>query len=144
MSIEVRPAAADEVRPLRLRVLRPHAPLVPADYDLDDRTRHFGAFDGTEAVGCATLFPEPYGDEPLAWRLRGMAVDPAYQGQGVGRKVLEAATAAAAAADVPLLWANGRVTALAFYQRLGWRAVGDVFESGPAKLPHRVILRSVG
>ena len=68
------------------------------------------------------------------------AVDAGYQGQGIGRQVLERAIAAADGAGAPLLWANGRVTALGFYERLGWVAVGEVFPSGPAALPHRVIL----
>jgi hypothetical protein len=57
--------------------------------------------------------------------------------------VLDAATRAAAAAGAPLIWANGRVTAMAFYKRLGWEAVGNVFTSGPADLPHLMIQRSL-
>jgi GNAT superfamily N-acetyltransferase len=72
-----------------------------------------------------------------------MAVDPAYQGKGIGRLVLDAATAAAEAAGAPIIWANGRVTAMAFYQRLGWEAVGEVFSYGPAELAHLVIVRSL-
>jgi GNAT superfamily N-acetyltransferase len=147
MSLVVREATADEVRPLRLGVLRPHAPVVPAAYDLEPDTVHIGAFDGTTVVGCATVFPEPFvhddppTDDPKAWRLRGMAVAPDRQGQGIGRLVLEAATAAAAQRGAPLLWANGRVTAMSFYQRLGWEAVGEVFSYGPANLAHLVIVR---
>jgi GNAT superfamily N-acetyltransferase len=141
MTLEVRRATADEIRDLRLSVLRPTADRVPAAYDLEPDTVHIGAFDGATAVGCATVFPDPYEDEPLAWRLRGMAVDPALQGQGVGRLVLEAATDAARAGGAPLIWANGRVSALDFYERLGWEAIGDVFGSGPAAIPHRMILR---
>jgi GNAT superfamily N-acetyltransferase len=141
MSLVVRVAEPDEIRPLRLAVLRPDSPpRPPTDYDLDPATVHVGAFDDGTAVGCASVFPDPYPDEPKAWRLRGMAVDAGHQGRGIGRKVLERAVAAADAAGAPLLWANGRVTALGFYERLGWVAVGEVFPSGPAALPHRVIL----
>lgn len=144
MSVELRRATADEIRPLRLGVLRPDAPLVPSAYDLDPATVHVGAFEGETAVGCVTVFPEPYEGEPRAWRLRGLAVDPALQGRGIGRLVLEAAVEVAAAAGAPLMWANGRVSALAFYERLGWEAVGEIFDYGPATLPHRVILRRLG
>jgi GNAT superfamily N-acetyltransferase len=143
VSIEVRRAAADEIRELRLRVLRPDAARVPAGYDLDAATVHIGAFDDGVAVGCGTVFPEPYEDEPLAWRLRGMAVEPTLQGRGVGRLVLEAATKVAIDAGAPLLWANGRVSALEFYRRLGWEAVGEEFDYGPATLAHRVIVRTL-
>jgi GNAT superfamily N-acetyltransferase len=139
VSIEVRRATGDEIRELRLSVLRPDAARVPSAYDLDPETVHIGAFDGDEVVGCASVFPDPYDGEPLAWRLRGMAVDPTRQGQGIGRLVLDASVAVAEQAGARMLWANGRVTAMAFYQRLGWTAVGDVFAYGPAQLPHLVI-----
>jgi GNAT superfamily N-acetyltransferase len=144
MSIEVRRARDDEVRALRLGVLRPTAPLGPAAYDLLPTTVHIGAFDNDVVVGCASVFPEAYGDERAAWRLRGMAVDPSYQGQGIGRLVLDAVHDVASAAGAPLLWANGRTSALGFYQRMGWTAVGEEFTYGPADLPHFVIVRSLG
>jgi GNAT superfamily N-acetyltransferase len=139
--IVVRPAVADEIRLLRRDVLRPGGTLAPSPYDLMAETVHVGAFDGDTVVGCASVFPEPHEDEKQAWRLRGMAVEPSRQGEGIGRLVLEAAIEAAAQAGAPLLWATGRVTAMEFYQRLGWLAVGDVFSYGPADLPHLLILR---
>jgi GNAT superfamily N-acetyltransferase len=140
LSLTVRRTTAEEIRELRLGVLRPTAERVPSAYDLDPATVHVAAFDGEVVVGCGSVFPEPFEAEPAAWRLRGMAVDPARQGQGIGRLVLEAAIAIATDAAAPLIWANGRVTAMAFYQRLGWQAVGDVFEYGPARLPHLVVV----
>jgi GNAT superfamily N-acetyltransferase len=143
VTVTVRRASADEVRELRLAVLRPAAERVPSGYDLDPATVHIGAFDVDVLVGCASVFPEPFEAEPAAWRLRGMAVEPSRQGEGIGRLVLEAAVSAAREAGAPLLWANGRVSAMAFYQRLGWTPAGEVFEYGPANLPHLVITRSL-
>jgi predicted N-acetyltransferase YhbS len=138
--LDVRRAAAAEIRLLRRDVLRPGGTLDPSPYDRMDATIHIGAFDGGTVIGCASVFPEPCDADPLAWRLRGMAVDPSRQGEGIGRLVLEATVAAAAQAGAPLLWATGRVSAMSFYQRLGWEAVGDVFSYGPADLPHRLLL----
>jgi predicted N-acetyltransferase YhbS len=70
-----------------------------------------------------------------------MAVEPAYQGDGIGRRVLEAATEVVERAGAPLIWANGRMSAMEFYRRLGWEATGPVFDHGPDDLPHRVIVR---
>jgi GNAT superfamily N-acetyltransferase len=140
MSVEIRRASDDEVRELRLGVLRPTAPRVPSAYDRDPATVHIGAFIDGVAVGCASVFPDAYDGEPTAWRLRGMAVSPDHQGEGIGRRVLDAAVAAAEAAGAPLLWANGRTTALGFYESLGWRRVGEEFRYGPADLPHYVIV----
>jgi predicted N-acetyltransferase YhbS len=144
VSVEVRQASSDEVRRLRRDVLRPNGPLDPAPYDLLPTTMHVGAFDDGVVIGCATVFPQPYQDEPFAWQMRGMAVDPAYQGRGIGRRVLEAATDAVRATEAPLIWANGRVGAMSFYQQLGWESVGEVFEYGPASLPHLVVVRRLG
>jgi predicted N-acetyltransferase YhbS len=141
VSIVVRPAKADEIRPLRRDVLRPGGTLEPPPYDLLPATRHVGAFDGEQVVGCATVFPEPYDDQPLAWQLRGMAVDPARQGEGIGGLVLVAAVDLAVAGGAALLWARGRVSALSFYSRHGWEPVGEVYHYGPAQIEHRTILR---
>jgi GNAT superfamily N-acetyltransferase len=143
VSIEVRAASADEVRRLRRDVLRPGGTLDPPPYDLNPATRHVGAFDDGDVVGCVTVFPAVYADEPDAWQLRGMAVDPAYQGQGIGRLVLDAAIELVTATGAPLIWANGRVSAVSFYQQAGWQAVGEVFEYGPAKLAHLVVVRKL-
>jgi GNAT superfamily N-acetyltransferase len=143
MTYEVRRATDDEVRELRLSVLRPNAERVPAAYDLEPTTVHVAAFDAGVIVGCATVFPEAYEGEPAAWRLRGMAVEPSYQGKGVGRVVLELATEIAMGDGAPLMWANGRTSALAFYERLGWVAVGEEFIYGPADIPHFVIVRDL-
>jgi GNAT superfamily N-acetyltransferase len=143
MTIEVRRATADDVRPLRLAVLRPNAALVPAAYDLEPETIHIAALDGDAVIGCVSVFPNAYEGARDAWQLRGMAVDPAYQGQGIGRLVLDAATEAVAAVGAPLMWAYGRVSALGFYELMGWHTVGEEFRYGPADLPHYVILRDL-
>jgi predicted N-acetyltransferase YhbS len=140
VTVEIRVARAEEIRELRRDVLRPGGSLDPSAYDLDSLTLHVGAFDGEAVVGCASFFPEPYEDEPAAWRLRGMAVDPARQGQGIGAKVLAAGTDAVRQAGGTFIWATARVTAMPFYLRLGWESVGDVFDYGPAQLPHLVML----
>jgi predicted N-acetyltransferase YhbS len=141
VTVAVRRAAADEVRTLRRDVLRPGGTLEPPPYDLDPATIHIGAFDDGTVVGCVTIFPAPFVDEPLGWQLRGMAVEPAYQGQGIGRLVLDAAVDAAEHAGAPLLWANARMNVMAFYERAGWEPIGGIFLYGPANLEHMVIVR---
>jgi GNAT superfamily N-acetyltransferase len=138
--IVARAAAGDEVLPLRMAVLRPDQPVVAPDYDQRPDTRHVGAYDGAVLVGCATVFPSPYDGEPAAWQLRGMAVAPERQGEGVGAVVLRAIIDIAREAGAPLLWANARVTALGFYERLGFDVIGDVYTYGPANLPHKKIV----
>jgi predicted N-acetyltransferase YhbS len=136
----VRIADADEVRPLRMAVLRPGYPVAPSDYDEYPHTRHVAAFAGGTVVGCASVFPSRYGDEPNAWQLRGMAVSGDLQGAGIGAKVLLGAIDVVRDAGAPLLWANARVTALGFYERLGFEVVGEEYLHGPLQLPHKVIV----
>jgi predicted N-acetyltransferase YhbS len=143
MSVVVRPATSDEIRLLRRDVLRPGGTLEPPPYDLRPSTRHVGAFDGQRVVGCATVFPEPYDGDASAWQLRGMAVDPTRQGEGIGGLVLAAAVDLVVAGGAALLWARGRVSALSFYGRHGWEPVGEVYTYGPAQLDHRTIVRQL-
>ncbi|MDQ1748340.1 MAG: hypothetical protein QOD07_2603 [Frankiaceae bacterium] len=143
----VRRARVDEIFPLRHAVLRPGRPVTYSVYSEDAGAVHVGAWDDGELVGCATVFPDPWAGpsppaEEKAWRLRGMAVDPSRQGQGVGGAVLAEAVAAAVEARAPLLWANARTQALRFYARHGFAEAGEEFVTPDTGLPHvPIVLR---
>ena len=128
---------------LRRRVLRDHRPDADVDYPGDHvpGAFHLGLLDddGT-LVGIASLSPEPTPHRPgrRGLRLRGMAVEPARQGAGGGRLLLDAAVERARLEGYDVVWADGRDTALAFYQRRGWEVVGDGFVH--VGLPHHVVL----
>ena len=118
-------------------------------YAGDDRAVHIGAWADEMLVGCAAVFPDPWpggsagvatAPEPAAWRLRGMAVDPAQRRTGVGREVLVVAVEAARAAGAPLLWANARTAALSFYEAVGWQVAGEEFITPDTGLPHKPIV----
>ena len=143
----VRRAELDEVLPLRHSVLRPGRPSTASHYDADAGAVHVGAWESDEIVGCGTVFPQAWDGpppEPLAWRLRGMAVRPDRHGQGIGRLVLTALVDAAAEAGAPVIWANARSTALPFYLRQGWQIAGEEFVTAATGLPHFPILRNHG
>src|SRR2546421_12182576 len=74
--ILVREARVEEIIPLRHRILRAGLPIEEAHFpgDRDPATCHVAAFDGSEAVGCATFVLNQWNGEP-AWQLRGMATD---------------------------------------------------------------------
>lgn len=139
MSVVVRRATRDEILPLRHAVLRPGKPLAAAQWDRDDESIHLGAWVGEKIVGCATVT-----DEGEAWRLRGMAVDPAHQGAGVGRAVLEAAIEVVRQAGGSAIQANARTTALPFYEAMGFTTVGEEFVTEATGLPHKRIVRLLG
>lgn len=139
VTIEVRRADAAEILSLRHAVLRPGLHVEVSHYPQDDVAVHVGAWDDGELVGCGTVFADPWHGpppEPAAWRVRGMAVAPTRQGEGIGRLVLDQLVAAARAAGTPLVWANARSAALDFYLRQGWQVAGAEFVTTDTGLPH--------
>lgn len=122
------------ILPLRTRVLRPNFPEGRlAHFEGDDlpHTRHFAAWQREEVVGVLSLFLNPMPDTTqAAWQLRGMAVAPEIQGQGVGRRLLEHALTREALANptLTLVWCNARERAVPFYERLGFDIVSPRFE----------------
>lgn len=150
MSLVVRRARLDEILPLRHAVLRPGKPVSAAVFANDEDAVHLGAWETGALVGCATVFADPWEGapgfpaDPSAWRLRGMAVDPSRQRGGIGRAVLEAAIETARAASAPILWANARMSAMAFYEAAGFVAVGEEYLTADTGLPHKKIVRPLG
>jgi GNAT superfamily N-acetyltransferase len=140
MSLLFRRAAADEVRPLRNLVLRGVTPGNAAPYDLESSTVHVGAFEDGQCVGTVSIFPKGYDGEPAAWQLRGMAVARERRGQRIGERLLDAAIAIVRAADAPLLWADGRSSALGFYTDAGWDVAGEEFMHTESGVLHQKIL----
>jgi GNAT superfamily N-acetyltransferase len=122
---------------LRLRVLRPGRPPEAAVFpgDEDPTTVHLGAFDETgRCLGIATLVRNN------GLQLRGMAVEPAARGTGIGAAVLDAVHRIAAEEGFSELWCNARVSAAGFYEKGGWTREGEPFEI-PDVGPHYVMRR---
>ena len=139
MVLNVREIRATDTHALRSRVLRGGGAHHGFPEDELPGTFHVGALDGDDVVGVATFVPHEDG----VWQLRGMAVDPARQGQGIGARILEYAVAKLRAGGARLIWANGRDTALGFYERAGWTVVGGGYElpvAGAGMPHHRVEL----
>jgi GNAT superfamily N-acetyltransferase len=144
--IGLRPAALEEIFPLRHAVLRAGRPPATARFpgDGDVATRHFGAFaaDTGEVLACASFERRPWQGE-AAYQLRGMATRPDVARAGIGRALLGfAVRALQAETGVSLLWCHARSTAVAFYERLGWRVVSGEFDV-PDVGPHRTMVRRV-
>lgn len=138
MALTVEEVTAVDVADLRSRVLRDGDPHVGFEDDDEPTTLHLGAVDDGRVVGVATLALR----EPGVYQLRGMAVEPSLQGTGVGRAVLDEAERRLRALGARQVWANGRDTALGFYERAGWRVEGDGYEV--IGLPHHRVVRDLG
>lgn len=122
-------ATLEEILPLRQAVIIAGTGRTSPYFDgnTDATTRHVGVFDRTQCVGCATWLASEWEGSPAA-QLRGMATDPAYRGQGLGRAMLEFADVEVARAlDVNVFWCNAREPAVGFYEKAGWRRVSELF-----------------
>lgn len=143
----VRELAASETLNLRNAVLRPGKPLSECVFDGDDAplTRHFGALDAQgNIIGVASIYRVAHPDiagEPQ-FQLRGMAINSAARGQGVGGLLLAGPEQYAQTCGAALIWANARSSAMAFYRRHGYRAVSDEFEI-PGVGPHYRVVKAL-
>ena len=143
----VREVPVDMVLPLRHRILRKDRPFEAArsKQDAVTGTVHLAALVDDRVVGVVTTFPE---DTPLApgrraERIRGMAVDDGWRGAGVGRLLMRAVVDLARGRGAEVLWANGRDTALGFYERIGFRTTGEGFVDGEMHLGHHVVIAAI-
>lgn len=138
--------SADQLHDLRRRVLRDDDPEIyhPDPRDSDPTSRHYAGFIGSRLVVSASFFPSapPMNPSLVAFQLRYMATDFDVQGRGYGARVLAFAEEDLRALGVGQLWANGRDTALGFYETVGWlRVEGSEHLSPETMLPHTVIYK---
>jgi GNAT superfamily N-acetyltransferase len=141
--------SADQLHELRRRVLRDDDPEIyhPDPRDGDATSLHFGGFLGSRLVVSASFFPSapPMNPSLVTFQLRYMATDFDVQGRGYGARVLAVAEEELRDLGVEQLWANGRDTALAFYETVGWlRVEGSEHLSPETQLPHTVIYKRLG
>lgn len=93
----------------------------------DDACLHFLAQRGNTALGTARLLPDGH--------IGRVAVLQEARGMGVGVALMQAAIAAAQHQGHPAVELTAQTHALAFYERLGFTAFGDIFLD--AGIPHR-------
>ena len=136
--ITITDAAYKDMLTLRDEVLR--KPLGMSVYN-DDLSKDADdimlvAFAGDAAVGCTML--KPLGNQEL--KLRQMAVSAAWQGRGIGAMLVSVAEQEALNAGCTTIALNARETAIAFYERLGYKAEGPVFTE--VNIPHRLMKKT--
>lgn len=124
---------------LRQRVLR--APLgldlFNEDLTVERSQFHHGLFDGKKLVACAIavrLSPEEI-------KIRQMAVEPAFQGQGCGSRLLGEVESIWVASGILLISLHARLSAERFYAKLGFTREGAEFTE--VGLPHVKMIKSM-
>ena len=126
---------------LRERVLTPGHPNRPVIWPYDnEQALHYGLFVDGELVGCVSITPQDMPDRPAnsPFHLHSMAVEPASQGQGLGRRMLAEVLSEVCDRGGDLIWATARPTAVSFYQRYGFEA-GDEMRVAPTNAPMRYV-----
>jgi GNAT superfamily N-acetyltransferase len=148
--ITVRAITAGEAFPMRRYLLRPMLPAMASRYPGDDHPEalHLGAFadlgDGEELVGVVSFLPRTDQGETgnRVFQLQGMVTLPAVRNEGFGAQLAEYGIALLIERGATRVWCNGRTAAASFYQRLGFRAVGDEFMT-PGTGPHYRFVRDL-
>lgn len=121
----------EEIIPLRHKILRTGKPISTCYFEEDKRkgTFHLGAFALNNLVGIATFTPHiSTNDELINYQLRGMAVEKNQQGNGIGKEIILQAITVLREQKVKLLWCNAREDAKIFYQKMGFKVIGDSYE----------------
>jgi predicted GNAT family N-acyltransferase len=104
--------------------------------DRDPACAHLLALEGTQAIGTARL------DAGYGGKIGRLAVLAAYRRRGVGAAVMEQLHEIARARSLPRLWCHAQLSAVPFYERLGYTASGAVFvEAGIDHVRMDVVLR---
>lgn len=76
--------------------------------------------------------------ETPQYRLRGMATDPEFQGQGAGSQLLVKGNEILSEKKVPVWWCNARISAAGYYEKAGLSQLGEPFEIEPIGM-HKVM-----
>ncbi|MBL8061033.1 MAG: GNAT family N-acetyltransferase [Chthonomonas sp.] len=131
-------AEYDQTVALRRRVLREPLGL---EFTLDELSaesdqHHLGAYLAGHLVGCLILSPTEG-----AMKMRQVAVDPDWHGSGFGGELVRESEAFARSQGANEMVLHARSHVIAFYERLGYAALGDEFEE--VGIPHRFMRKSL-
>lgn len=124
---------------------------VPAQFpeDVDFESFHLGTYQQNKLVGVASFYRQDQKGEPSSqriWRLRGMAIDPRYQGKNLGTELLCFGMHQLAQKACTLLWCNARTPAVNFYKKHNFTVEGEEFEiprAGPHFRMQKVCAQSI-
>ncbi len=109
------------------------------EWDADDATcTHYLAEDADGPAGTARMIAK--GDSAKIGRV---AVTQAHRGTGLGQRIVEVVLADAKARGFAEAELESQVTAIPFYERLGFVAEGPDYDDGSGIL-HRVMRRRLG
>ncbi|NQX92420.1 MAG: GNAT family N-acetyltransferase [Flavobacteriales bacterium] len=90
-----------------------------------------GTFSGDQLTSIGTFFPAHTPKLPeveSSFRLRAMATDPNYRGQGMGQDLILGALEILREKGADRLWCDARKVAIGFYEKLGFSKIDEWYE----------------
>ena len=101
----------------------------------EDKQLHFGLFEPEDnLIACVVAVRL----SPTDARIRQMAVTPAHQRRGLGTRLMKELEEHLRSRGFTNLVLHARASAVEFYEKLGFRCVGAVFDE--AGIPHRKMI----
>jgi len=118
----------DELVELRYKVLLEPLGLKFLDSHRDQEAGylHIGCIENLDDKLVGGLMMIPLDDKTI--RLMQVAVDGRYQGEGVGKKLVEYAISRAKEAGFSVMVMHAMLNVVGFYEKLGFKQQGDIFE----------------
>ena len=125
---------------LRYRVLREPLGLRRTDgfdAEIERKAMHLAAYWDAQLIGCVVLQPQD-----SSYKLRQMAVEEVWQGQGIGRQLVLACIKHAGEIGVAEIYCHARLYAKGFYEKLGFIEEGNLFSE--VSIPHvKMVLKPI-
>lgn len=140
--MEIKQLNISDIKSLRHKVLWQHknsSEDCVIDADSLETTFHIGAVKNNEVVGTSTFIVDVNDkfDTENQYRIRAMATAKTVRGEGIGKQIIEFAIEKLKQMNVELLWCDARIKATGFYDKMGFKTKGDIYnvpEIGPHKL----------
>jgi GNAT superfamily N-acetyltransferase len=115
--VTIRAIDAQDTLDIRHAVLWPERARHELILEDDSEGTHVGAYVGDKLVSVISLFTTEHG-----LRFRKFATLDAWQGKGIGTRLLQHTIDTAASTGTTQIWCDARVSAKGFYQGLGFEA----------------------
>ncbi len=145
MKATIKQISTEETIAVRHPVLRAGRPREDCYFQGDDlkTTVHYGVFSENNLAGIATFLEQNHpAFEGTHLQLRGMAVLDEYKGKGLGKRLLESGEQLAKSKKKKIIWCNARNIAVPFYEKMGYKIIGNSFEIPLVGL-HYVMIKNI-
>lgn len=129
---DIRKISAQQTFIVRHPVLRKGKPVESCYFGGDDftSTQHFGLYQDNKIQGVISVFENNnlLFEDKNQMQIRGMAVLENNQGKGFGKLLVKHVEETLKLQNTGLIWFNARENAVGFYEKMGYKKIGDSFE----------------